>query len=402
MRTIIVVLLSLLLLTACIPAATLVPTTPVQETATSATAPATTAVPPTATATPAPEWGIAFAALDPGVLSGGPSRPMTFYLVGSDGSNLRQITNDIEDIVGITLSPDNHELLFGACLEDTNNDGAAGAFDLPHLYRINIQSGEIFTITSGNTTMEWAPSWSPDGKQIAFASAEVNAPNYMDVTEFHTYLYVINRDGSNKTRITQQEGDIRSVIWSPVEKQILFTQNNAIWLVNSDGSELFRVTDTMMSDYGPHTTQPTWSPDGHWIAFVKSGVGEEDNPDVYIIKPDGSEVFNLTNHMSEDFQPAWAPDGNHIAFVSGREGNWGIYVTSVNDRDNVQEISYSSAGNALQPVWSKDGSQIIFVAEKREVMKGYLYIRDIETTNVSQLSNFIVGDRPVWVALPLR
>ena len=393
------------LFTACAPAA---PPEP---------APTPTQPPPTPgparTPTMAPEWGIAFAALMPeAVEMPGPDKPMRLYVIRPDGSGLTPLTDYMEFLSGLTSSPDGRYLLFSARREVTCGPyGPAGYFDLPHLYRVDVASGEVFTLTSGTTTAEWLATWSPDGEQIAFVSSEVNIPcspappcyeeNCTPVAvEYHTHLYVMDRDGRERRKLTAEEGEIKSVAWSPTGKQILFTQNGALWIVNPDGSGLRKIADVITDYLGrPYAAQPAWSPDGSRVAFVAPGVGPDHRPDIFIINADGSDLFNLTNHPAEDYQPSWSPDGRWVAFVSTRLGYQGIYTIGV-DGSSQAQIFHSPTEGAYHPTWSPDGPFIAFVVGISAIWKERLFLADLTSGLSYQLSQEFIGDRPAWVLMP--
>ena len=390
------------LFTACAPAA---PPTP----ALTPTQPPPPPV-PTLTPTPAPEWGIAFAALMPeAVEMPGPDKPMRLYRIRPDGSGLTPLTDYMEHLSGLTSSPDGRYLLFSARREVTCGPyGPAGYFDLPHLYRVDVASGEVFTLTSGTTTAEGLATWSPDGEQIAFVSSEVNIPcspappcYEEDCTpvavEYHTHLYVMDRDGRERRRLTAEEGEIKSVAWSPTGEWIAFEQHSAVWVVRPDGSEQRKVADVPIEyHWRPYVAQPVWSPDGRRIAFAAPGVGEERNADIFIINVDGSGLLNLTRHPAEDFQPAWSPDGQYIAFISRRGEKWGsVYITDL-DGFTSREIF---SDYAADPAWSPSSSQIVFTVSKG-VWKNYLFLVDLTSGLLTQLGQEPMDDRPVWVLMP--
>lgn len=222
------------------------------------------------------------------------------------------------------------------------------------------------------------------------------------VTEFHTHLYVMNRDGTDKIRLTSQEGDISTLAWSPMREQILFTQHGALWIIKSDGSGLLRAVDALMDYHGlPYAAQPVWSPDGHQIAFVASGIGPEHHPDIFIINADGSNLLNLTSHPAEDYQPAWSPDGRHIAFVTTRLGYQSIYTIGV-DGSNTAKVFHSSTEGAYHPTWSPNGSQIAFVVGLSAIWKEHLFLADLAGGSSYQLNQEFMGDRPVWALITSR
>lgn len=339
---------------------------------------------------------------------------MRLYLIRPNGSGLTPLTEGyIEHITNLTASPDGEYLLFAALREDTcPGDGGVGYFDLSHLYMVDIRSGEIFTLTSGTTSEEQLAVWSPDGQRIAFVSSEVNIPCspsppcYEEgctpmVLEFHPHLYVMNRDGTGKRKLTPQEGWIDAVAWSPTGERILFTQHGAVWVVNPDGSGLFKVADAFTTYHRrSYAAQPAWSPDGRQIAFVAPGIGQEHYPDIFVVNVDSSGLFNLTHHPAEDFQPAWSPDGQHIAFVTSRKGIWAIYVIDI-DGTNAKEVFYSPSGSAEQPTWSPDGTQIALIGGGGEVGKDLLFVVDLASGSPHQLGKeYVVEDHPVWVRLP--
>jgi len=89
--------------------------------------------------------------------------------------------------------------------------------------------------------------------------------------------------------------------------------NGEIYVMNTDGSEQKRLTNSPNSD-----GSPCWSPDGKKIVFTSKRDG---NIEIYVMNADGSEQRNLTNNPAIDAWPSWSPDGEKIAFNSGRDGN---------------------------------------------------------------------------------
>jgi TolB protein len=103
----------------------------------------------------------------------------------------------------------------------------------------------------------------------------------------------------------------------------------------------------------------TWSPDGRHIAFASKKDG---NAAIYVMDADGSNVNKLTNSVDNDYDPAWSPDGKSIAFVSDRDGTSQIYVMSA-DGNNQGRITNSSGWNRF-PAWSPDGKSIAFSSDQ--------------------------------------
>jgi len=126
--------------------------------------------------------------------------------------------------------------------------------------------------------------------------------------------------------------------------------NWQIFVMNADGSNRQRITND-----GNEDITPVWSPDGKRIAFVGR---IEDNRDIFVMNLDGTGLANLTNHPANDWTPAWSPDGRQILFSSNRLGYWELFAVNA-DGSGVQQVAESAAGS-LSPVYSPDGQTIVF------------------------------------------
>jgi hypothetical protein len=163
------------------------------------------------------------------------------------------------------------------------------------------------------------PSWSPDGSRIAFVNAVGSTPE----------IAVMNADGSNRVNLTSNTDLDLNPVWSPDGTRIAFVSTRdfpgitgdinrgfEIYVMNADGSNQTRLTNNMFSD-----SNPSWSPDSNKITF---GTNRDGNFEIYSMNSNGSNQVNLTNNASSDFDPVWSPDGNRIAFLSFRESTMNI------------------------------------------------------------------------------
>src|SRR5205807_2999907 len=128
-------------------------------------------------------------------------------------------------------------------------------------------------------------------------------------------IYVMNADGSGQTRLTNNSFRDDYPTWSPDGKKIAFLRESggvsSINLMDADGTnqkELTRITLSSNYPYPYERFSLSWSPDGAKIAF-------QDSTDIFTINVDGSNRVNLTAGQFINTEPAWSPDGSRIAFA---------------------------------------------------------------------------------------
>ena len=155
-----------------------------------------------------------------------------------------------------------------------------------------------------NKLYEEVPSWSPDGKRLAF-TREVPLPGDTSGAA-HYDIFVVNTDGTGEVRLTTLEDFASGAAWSPDGKRIAFygrrEKKMDIFTMDNDGKNIQNVTNDSTEDYSP-----SWSPDGQWIAYTS---GSSKNYDVWAIRSDGTNRVRLTDHPKRDETPSWQPIPN--------------------------------------------------------------------------------------------
>ena len=252
-------------------------------------------------------------------------------------------------------------LINGLITFASNRDGNT------EIYVMDADGSNPRRITNNSATDQGA-SISPDGSRIVFKSNRYGGKNE---------IYTMTADGSNVTRLTTNAADVWNPAWSPDGRRIAFESNrdgnSEIYVMDADGSNQTRLTDNSARD-----NSATWSPDGRRIAFASNRNGEG-NDEIYVMDADGSNQTRLTNNSSRDEMPAWSLVGGKIAFVSNREGNNDIYVMDEDGSNQTRLTNYPAADH--NPTWSPDGKRLAFDSSYD------IYVMNADGSNAQRLSN---------------
>ena len=238
---------------------------------------------------------------------------------------------------------------------------------------------------TNNPATDHDPNISPDGRRIVFQSNR-------DGGNRREEIYTMTADGSNVARLTNNTAEEWNPAWSPDGRQIVFESqrdgNAEIYVMDADGANQRRLTNN-----GAHDNDATWSPDGRRIAFVSNRDG---NQEIYVMNADGSNLTRLTNNTYSDTVPAWSLVGGKIAFSSDRDGNRNIYAMD-EDGSNQTRLTNHSA-NEWRATWSPDGRWLAFKSE-RDRSDGEIYTMNADGADIRRLTNNAASDYyPSWGA----
>jgi len=317
------------------------------------------------------------------------------YVMNADGSNQTRLTNNSASDWNAAWSPDGTKIAFMSYRDDLDGicDYNSGTMDCNiEIYVMNANGGNEINLTN-HSAEDVSLVWSPDGSKIAFTSKR----------DGNAEVYVMNADGSNLTNLTNNPADDYNCFqsWSPDGSKIAFFSfrddldgicdinsgtmdcNWEIYVMNADGTDQTRLTNNPTSDKGA-----TWSPDGTKIAFRSDRNGYP-NFEIYVMNADGSNQTRLTNNSENDYDLSWSSDGSKIVFCS----DWEIYVMNA-DGSGKTNVSNSPAAD-YGPAWSSDGTKVLFQSNRGPNFD--IYVVNADGSNLTNLTAMFADDyNPSW------
>ena len=232
--------------------------------------------------------------------------------------------------------------------------------------------------------------------QPAEAQADEGKIVFVSDRDANAEIYVMNTDGSEQTRLTNSEFRDISPSWSPDGTRIVYSSGkdvHEIYTINADGSDLVQLTDGLAWN-----DTPSWSPDGLRIVFESTDTDYTSG--IYVMKTDSSGITQLP-HTDASSHPSWSPDGHQIVFIQPSDPVWfddfnNIYVMNTDSSGRMQ-ITDGGPGPYSQPSWSPQGKQIAFTFYNYEDGDDEIFVMNADGSNLTQLTYNSASDQnPSW------
>ncbi|MFN8489909.1 MAG: hypothetical protein U0350_20150 [Caldilineaceae bacterium] len=246
----------------------------------------------------------------------------TVWVVDGAGDTAPRLVSPAEGVKtasGLSWSPDDRYLVYQDLQPNSNQRD---------IFRLDVTSGALVNLTTDSPKFDTLPTWSPDGKQIAFVSDRTNPTRGSDS------IWVMGADGKSPRELTTKARAWENTkpAWSPDGKQLAFyrwsLQKNfdapggpsGLWVIDMASGKEQRLVD--FTDWLP-SDAPVWSPDGKLIAF---DYGNQDNTDVWVVSTQGGKPTQISKLPGGEKNISWSPDSKAFVFTNFQKDRLTLYL----------------------------------------------------------------------------
>ena len=326
-----------------------------------------------------------------------PGRLNEVWLISTDGNDPIKISGDLNENLsskGPTWSPDGKMIAFGRII--TGGEVSSEVC----IVQLSDQGKPIappVQIKLPLFSRDFMTGWTPDNKIGLLLE-----------TSYHEYVYTVSVSGGKATQVSPLKGLAGIPKWSPDGKRIHFRwKGGGMGSAPSNGGEVSVHTglDRVRNETGFFTIYPgtgnSISPDGKSVVF--SGGTATTGPYIYTIPVEGGEPKQITNEGSPAY-PCWSPDGKWIAYLAPESIGNEKYIATIfkipvegGEAQKITTVSDNVTAGGID--WSPDGKTIAYFSKKEDTQEGTLNLVPItggESREVCPIQNIIAHNNISW------
>lgn len=266
------------------------------------------------------------------------------YRMVSSSADLRRTAHHISDLIFEKLTG-KKGVFSGRIAYITTTD--LGNKQQSH--RLQVADADGFNPQTIASSVEplMSPSWSPDGKKVAYVSFERKS----------AAIYVQTLATGERVRVAEFPGINGAPAWSPDGTRLALTLSKDgspdIYVLNLSTRALMKLTKSFAID-----TEPSWSPDGSSIVFTSDRGGK---PQIYMVPSQGGQEKRLTFSGNYNARASFSPDGRSLVMVHGNGNDYRIAVMDMATRS----LNVLTGGRADEsPSFAPNGAMILYASKK--------------------------------------
>jgi Tol biopolymer transport system component len=232
------------------------------------------------------------------------------------------------------------------------------------IWVVDANGDHLGRLTTSGEGFDYKPTWSPDGRWIAFQTTRGSRP-----VGGGTNVFVVASDGTREHQLTKAPvydygGDAPD--WSPDGRWIAMGSGHGLVLISADGRRAKLL--------GVQGDGPSWAPDHGRLAFIAPAGSASKGQDIYLARLDGSKPRQLTNLPGLEFPGPWSPDGHVLSYYApSADGGGHTFTITVNGTRRTQLTR--APGLQAPVVWFPDGRLLIAVTPRGRNEIGWYLVR---------------------------